>query len=42
MLHANVRHRNVILRVVGDLPDVKGAGRVEYEYVIEVAAYPAW
>jgi hypothetical protein len=41
MVHADVRHGNVILRVIRHFPDVLGAGRVEYECIIEVTAYPA-
>src|SRR5262245_21227066 len=42
MLHADVRQRDVVLRVVRYFPDVAGAGRVEDQSVVEVASHPAW
>jgi hypothetical protein len=42
MFHADIAHGNVILRVVGDLPNVMRAGRVEYECPVEVAPYSPW
>src|ERR1700737_4916302 len=42
MFHAHVRYRNVVLRVVRDLPDIAGADRVEDKCVIEIPAHSAW
>jgi hypothetical protein len=40
-LHAHVGRGDVVLRVVGDLPDVMGARGVEYECMVELSTYPA-
>ena len=42
MLHAHVRYRNVVLRVVRHLPDIAGADRVEDKRVIEIPTHAAW
>src|ERR1700737_53247 len=42
MLHAHVRYRNVVLRVVRHLPDIAGVDRVEDECAIEIPAHSAW
>src|SRR5262245_19333469 len=42
MLHAYVRYRDVVLRVVRCLPDVAGAGGVKDKCVVEIPAHSAW
>jgi hypothetical protein len=42
ILHTDVAHGHVILWVVGDLPHVMGAGRIEYECPVDIAPYSAW
>jgi hypothetical protein len=42
VLHPDVGHGDVILWVVGDLPNVMGAGRIEYECPVEIPTYSAW
>jgi hypothetical protein len=37
ILHPDIAHGDVILWVVGDLPHVMGAGRIEYECPVEIA-----
>ena len=41
VIHAHVGCRDVVLRVVRDLPNVIRACGVEYECLIEISAYPA-
>jgi hypothetical protein len=42
MFDADVDDGDVILRVVGDLPNVMRADRVENECPVEVAPYSPW
>src|SRR6476469_9715711 len=42
MLHAYVRYRDVVLRVIRCFPDVAGAGGVEDKCVAEIPAHSAW